>query len=115
MNAWWDTGADGHRVRLTLGETVHHVDQRICCGGCTARVYTFATATDAAGAPVYYFCRHCANRIRGVTLCLGCSRPLRQVAGLMWVHRDNKKYGHSAVPETERDMPCGLPQLSPSA
>lgn len=44
--------------RPTIGEPVHHVDKRIVCHGCGARVFRFATAASGR-----HYCPTCARRI----------------------------------------------------
>lgn len=83
---------------LHLGDTVHHVDRRIACAGCGSRVFTFATARDDKGVPVADYCPHCAHRLRGVTLCAACQRPVVETPG-GWQHTDGNKRRHPVAPE----------------
>jgi len=78
-------------------EVLHHTDRRVTCG-CSNRVYSFAT--DHRGV---HFCRMCADRVNGQTLCRLCQRPIEFRAD-MWLHTDQEvrhwKYKHLAAPET---------------
>lgn len=45
----------------TIGDLVHHVDERRSCSRCGARVYTFADVRDEQRVIVGHLCRTCKH------------------------------------------------------
>lgn len=91
----------------TIERPVHHVGKREPCAMCGSRVFTFATVRDDSGAVLHYLCTQDYNRVMGEPLCQGCQRPIREVAGGRWEHKESKANGqphkHDAVtPRVER-------------
>lgn len=86
---------------MNLSETVHHPRERRNCVACGTRVFTFATATADDGQVLGWYCTMCAHRLRGVTLCRLCFRPIVQDAAGAWTHPERTVFAirHTAAPE----------------
>lgn len=89
---------------MNLSETVHHPQKRQNCVSCGTRVFAYATATDAGGQELGWYCTMCANRLRGVTLCALCFRPIIQDGTGGWLHPERTVFAirHTAAPEVVR-------------
>lgn len=90
---------------MNLSAAEHHVGERRNCADCGTRVFTYATATNDAGEPAAHYCTMCADRLRGLTLCRFCFRPIvaDDDAETGWTHRDQAvtvfRIRHNAIPE----------------
>lgn len=86
---------------MTLTDTTHHVGSRRPCADCGTQAFEYADEV-VDGQVVRHFCRMCANRRRGATLCRFCFRPIAYSAMTgAWFHTDVAVFAikHPAQPE----------------